>query len=79
MTTTARYLTTEDMAERTGTTADYWQRLLKAKRIPGVKLGTSWRVAEADFEAFMRGGQKLAARPGRQTARQARRSLADSG
>lgn len=73
MTTTVRYLTTEEMAERTGMSPEYWQRLCKAETLVGVKLGSSWRVAETEFERFMR-GSGATARPNRQSARQARRS-----
>lgn len=72
--TTERYLTTIELAEKTGKSADYWARLCKSGAIAAVKLGNDWRVASSVFEAFMRGGHGAVARPGRKTARQARRS-----
>lgn len=69
-----RYLTTAELAEFTGKTADYWARLCASKAIPAVKLGNDWRVGSAAFEQFMRGGGQAVARPGRQTARQKRRT-----
>lgn len=74
MTTMARYLTTADMAAETGKTAEFWARLCKAGTLPAIKLGNDWRVAAAEFERFMAGGQSAVARPGRKTARQKRRS-----
>lgn len=68
------YLGTDDLAALTGKTADYWARLCKAGTLAAVKLGNEWRVEQTVFEAFMRGGQTAVARPGRQTARQRRRS-----
>lgn len=73
MTTIEPYLTTADMAEATGKTSEWWARVCKSGAIDAIKLGNDWRVAPAVFEAFMRGGQKAVARPGR-TARQRRRS-----
>lgn len=69
MTTTERYLTTADMAEATGKTADWWQRLCARGGIDAVKLGNDWRVASSVFEAFMRGGKKATARPERLSSR----------
>ena len=69
MTTTERYLTTAELAEITGKSADYWQRLCKAKGIDAVKLGNDWRVAQSVFERFMRGGDAKVARPGRISSR----------
>lgn len=76
MTTLERYLTTTELAERTGKTPDYWARLCNSKAIPAVKLGNDWRVASSVFEKFMRGGGNaaLVARPERKTARQRRRT-----
>lgn len=76
MTTRERYLTTVELAERTGKTSEWWARLCNSQQIEAVKLGNDWRVAESVFERFMRGGAgKVAAQPGRtKTARQARRS-----
>lgn len=74
MTTVARYLTTSDLAERTGKSVDFWARLCKAGTLPAVKLGNDWRVSSVVFEEFMAGGQSAVARPGRKTARQQRRS-----
>jgi len=73
MTTTERYLTTAELAERTGKSTEYWARVCKAGAITAVKLGNDWRVASSVFDEFMRGGGAVA-RPGRKTARQARRS-----
>lgn len=74
MTTTEQYLTTAELAERTGKTAEWWARLCASKAIPAVKLGNDWRVASSAFDRFMSGGGKAVARPGRQTARQRRRA-----
>jgi len=76
MTTVARFLTTAELAERTGKSADFWARLCKAGTLPAVKLGNDWRVSAVVFEQFMSGGQgqSAVARPGRKTARQRRRS-----
>lgn len=67
------YLTTDEMAARTGKTRDYWARLCQQKAIAGVKLGNDWRVAEDVFESFMRGGGQATARK-RLSARQQRRA-----
>jgi excisionase family DNA binding protein len=74
MTTTERFLTTAELAERTGKSTEFWARVCKAGTLPAVKLGNDWRVAQTAFEQFMRGGGQVTARPGRQTARQKRRS-----
>lgn len=74
MTTTERYLTTSELAEQTGKSADFWARVCKAGTLPAVKLGNDWRVSSSAFERFMAGGQSAVARPGRKTARQQRRS-----
>lgn len=71
---TLNYLGTDDLAALTGKSADFWARLCKAGTLAAVKLGNEWKVEQTVFEAFMRGGQTAVARPGRQTARQKRRS-----
>lgn len=71
MTSTIIYLTTDEMVARAGKTRDFWARLCKAKKLPGIKLGNDWRVAEVDFDAFMRGGGKATART-RYSSRQKR-------
>jgi hypothetical protein len=60
------------MAALTAKTPDFWGRLCKAKALPAIKLGNDWRVEQAAFEEFMRGGAVTARR--RMTARQQRRS-----
>lgn len=70
---TLNYLSTDDLAALTGKSSDYWARLCKAGTLAAVKLGNEWRVEQMVFEAFMRGGGKAVARPGR-TARQKRRA-----
>jgi len=74
MTTTERYLTTADLAERTGKTAEFWARVCKGGGITAVKLGNDWHVAESVFDRFMTGGGAVVARPDRKTARQRRRT-----
>jgi len=59
---TSSFLTTDEMAARTGKTRDFWARLCKAKTLPGIKLGNDWRVAEDVFDEFMRGGGNATAR-----------------
>ena len=73
MTSELSYLTTDDMASRTGKSRDFWARLCASGTLRGVKLGNDWRVAEDAFEAFMRGGDKATARK-RMSARQQRRA-----
>lgn len=74
------YLTTAELAERTGKTPDFWARLCKSRALPAVKLGNDWRVDPAVFESFMRGehAQAATARPGRISSRR-RRDLHASG
>jgi excisionase family DNA binding protein len=74
VTTAERYLTTAELAERTGKSADFWARVCKAGTLPAVKLGNDWRISQAAFDRFMAGGGQAVARPGRQTARQKRRT-----
>lgn len=62
------YLTTAEMAEETGKSADFWARLCKSGQLAAVKLGNDWRVSTAEFERFMRGGSAVA-RPGRLSSR----------
>jgi excisionase family DNA binding protein len=69
MSTQVRYLTTAELAERTGKSVDFWARLCKAGTLPAMKLGNDWRVSDAVFEQFMRGGAAKVARPGRISSR----------
>lgn len=67
------YLSTDEMAAKTGKSRDFWARLCNSGALSGVKLGNDWRVAEDEFENFMRAGKKV---PGRKrlSARQQRRT-----
>ena len=55
------YLTTDEVAAKMRRTRDYVQKLCKQQRLPAIKLGTEWRIAEDDFAAFMRTGHELPA------------------
>lgn len=56
-----KILTTEQIAELLQVSYETARRLLKAGKIPGTKIGRSWRVIESDLRSFIEagyGGQK---------------------
>lgn len=66
-------MTTDDLADETGKSRDFWARVCHSGELPAVKLGNDWHVDRAAFETFMQGGSKVTARK-RLSARQQRRA-----
>ena len=48
------------VAERTGTTAAFWRKLIQQRRISSVKLGRLRRLRVEDVERFVRDGHQPA-------------------
>lgn len=69
----SRYMTTDDMAEETGKSRDFWARVCHSGELRAVKLGNDWHAERSAFEDFMRGGTQVTARK-RLSARQQRRA-----
>lgn len=49
-----RYRTTAELAEVLGETSENISRRCAAGQIPATKVGNKWRIAEDDFEKWMK-------------------------
>lgn len=48
------WLSTADLAAKTGETSVTWAKRIKVGKVPAKKVGRAWRVSIADFDAYMR-------------------------
>lgn len=55
MTAAERLLTPDEVAERLGLSAFTVGNMLRAGKLPGVKVLRLWRVREADLDEYIRG------------------------
>lgn len=49
-------LTIEETADKLRVNMDTVRRLLRQKKLPGVKIGAQWRVSSAALKAYIEGG-----------------------
>lgn len=54
-------LTIEETAAKLRVNLDTVRRLLRQKKLPGVKIGAQWRVSASALQAYIEGGQASAA------------------
>lgn len=69
-----RWLSTAEVAEQIGLTAESVTRLCSIGDLPATKLGNRWRVHPDDLERYMQPSVKTSPRKRRTTARQRRRA-----
>ena len=72
-------MTPEAAAEYLKMHVDSVRRLLRQKKLPGVKVGGGWRIKRAVLEALLEGGQAPAAASAKVRAKKAKKRPAPKG
>jgi excisionase family DNA binding protein len=62
------YITTAEAAQLTGYNARHIQRLVREKKIKGIKWGIQWQVDRASLLAYVRTAEKHGAKRGPKTS-----------
>ena len=59
-----KLLSVRECAERTGTSVEFWRKLIYRRQIPIVKVGRLTRIRESDLEAWLQTGAPISEKRG---------------
>jgi excisionase family DNA binding protein len=72
-------LTIEETAAKLRVNLDTVRRLLRQKKLPGVKIGAQWRVSATALQTYIEGGQASAAAGSKVRTKKAKRKPTAKG